>query len=148
MDDIKTMSCPILSNSKPFELTVHTSTYGGLRLTLCYQTPIQPLPTCRHRHYMILLLGHKGSENKVNGDYLVGFVLVFLLFLKSQGEWNRSVPWNLLWTGLVRTCNIYNLNWHQSIQEKVWIINNSFLLLFLFFLNPFCSLSTWLFWLL
>ena len=29
-------SCPSKSNSKQIELTVHTSCYWGLRLTLCY----------------------------------------------------------------------------------------------------------------
>ena len=30
------MSCPIIFNSNTIELTVHTSCYWGLRLTLCY----------------------------------------------------------------------------------------------------------------
>ena len=36
LNDIKAMSCPILNNNNPIELTVHTSYYWGLRLTLCY----------------------------------------------------------------------------------------------------------------
>ena len=31
------MSCPIIFNSNTIELTVHTSCYLGLRLTLCYR---------------------------------------------------------------------------------------------------------------
>ena len=31
------MSCPIISKSNTIELTVHTSCYCGLRLTLCYR---------------------------------------------------------------------------------------------------------------
>ena len=34
--DINTMSCPIIFNSNTIELTVQTSCYCGLRLTLCY----------------------------------------------------------------------------------------------------------------
>ena len=34
--DINTLLCPSKSNSKPNELTVHTSCYWGLRLILCY----------------------------------------------------------------------------------------------------------------
>ena len=30
------MSCPIIFNSNTIELTMHTSCYYGLRLTLCY----------------------------------------------------------------------------------------------------------------
>ena len=33
------MSCPLQSNSKRIKLTVHTSFYWGLRLTLCYLLP-------------------------------------------------------------------------------------------------------------
>ena len=36
LNDIKTMLCPIYSNSNTIELTVHTSCYWGLELTLCY----------------------------------------------------------------------------------------------------------------
>ena len=32
------MSCPIKNNTNTIELTVHTSCYWGLRLTLCYLT--------------------------------------------------------------------------------------------------------------
>ena len=36
INDIDTMLCPIENNSNTIELTVHTSFYFGLRLTLCY----------------------------------------------------------------------------------------------------------------
>ena len=36
LNDINTLSCPSKSNRKQIELTVHTSCYWGLRLTLCY----------------------------------------------------------------------------------------------------------------
>ena len=36
LNDINTVLCPSKSNSKQIELTVHTSCYWGLRLTLCY----------------------------------------------------------------------------------------------------------------
>ena len=35
LNGINTPSCPSKSNSKRIELTVHTSCYWGLRLTLC-----------------------------------------------------------------------------------------------------------------
>ena len=34
---LNTLSCPSKSNSKRIELTVHTSCYWGLKLTLCYK---------------------------------------------------------------------------------------------------------------
>ena len=33
---MNTLFCPIKNNSNTIELTVHTSCYWGLRLTLCY----------------------------------------------------------------------------------------------------------------
>ena len=36
MCDKNTLSCPSKNNSNAIELTVHTSCYWGLRLTLCY----------------------------------------------------------------------------------------------------------------
>ena len=33
--DINTLSCPSKNNSNIIELTVHTSCYWGLKLTLC-----------------------------------------------------------------------------------------------------------------
>ena len=36
VNDINTLSCPSKGNSKRIELTVRTSCYWGLRLTLCY----------------------------------------------------------------------------------------------------------------
>ena len=39
LNNINTVPCPLKSNSKTIELTVHTSAYLGLRLTLCY-TPV------------------------------------------------------------------------------------------------------------
>ena len=36
VNTINTLSCPSKSNSKRIELTLHTSCYWGLRLTLCY----------------------------------------------------------------------------------------------------------------
>ena len=35
-NDINTLLCPSKNNNNTIELTVHTSCYWGLRLTLCY----------------------------------------------------------------------------------------------------------------
>ena len=40
------LSCPSKSNSNTFELTVHTSCYWGLRLTLCYYLFSELLVKC------------------------------------------------------------------------------------------------------
>ena len=36
LNDLDTLSCPSKNNSNTIKLTVHTSGYWGLRLTLCY----------------------------------------------------------------------------------------------------------------
>ena len=36
VNDRNTLLCPCRNNSNIIELTVHTSCYWGLRLTLCY----------------------------------------------------------------------------------------------------------------
>ena len=43
LNDMNTLSCPSKSNSKQIELKVHTSSYWGLRLTLCYKLLILDL---------------------------------------------------------------------------------------------------------
>ena len=35
LNEVNILSCPTKNNSNTFELTVHTSCYRGLRLTLC-----------------------------------------------------------------------------------------------------------------
>ena len=36
LNDINTLSCPMKRDNNKIELTVHTSCYWSLRLTLCY----------------------------------------------------------------------------------------------------------------
>ena len=43
LNDINTMSCPIENNSNTIELTVHTSCYWGLTLTVLFLR--EPLTT-------------------------------------------------------------------------------------------------------
>ena len=38
VNTINTLSCPSKSNSKQTELTVHTSCYWGLGITVCYNS--------------------------------------------------------------------------------------------------------------
>ena len=51
VNTINTLPCPSKSNSKRIELTLHTSCYWGLRLTLCYIEKQKPrtTPVASHR---------------------------------------------------------------------------------------------------
>ena len=45
LNNINNLLCPSKSNSKQIELTVHTSCYWGLRLTLCCTSSLQGFPS-------------------------------------------------------------------------------------------------------